>query len=146
MISEQPANPKLRVGAGVAVGVTEAMIHEVVHAFYARVRIDPDLGPIFGRVLGDDWSEHLAKLCDFWSSVLLRTARYEGSPMVAHVAVGGIEAKHFARWLELFHETVRRLCPTDAAALFVARSELIAQSLKLGIAVSRGEFPPVDTP
>jgi hemoglobin len=130
-------------GPGVAVGVTEAMIEQLVHVFYARVRADPALGPIFDRVIGDGWPEHLAKLCDFWSSVTLMSGRFKGAPMPAHARIADIEPAHFDRWLDLFEETARELCPPPAAALFVAKSRVIAQSLQLGIAVARGELPPM---
>lgn len=136
-----PVLRALRVGPGVAAGVTEQMIHEVVHAFYAVVRTDPALGPIFNRVIGDGWDEHLAKLCDFWSSVLLMTGRFKGAPMPAHIRIADIQPAHFVRWLHIFRQTVERLCPPQAAALFMAKSEMIAQSLQLGIAASRGELP-----
>jgi hemoglobin len=133
----------VRVGPGAAVGVTEEMIHEVVHGFYAKVRTDPALAPIFNRVIPDEeWPTHLAKMCDFWSSVLLMTGRFKGTPMVAHARIADIRPTHFARWLHLFRQTAEALCPPPAAALFVARSEMIAQSLQLGIAMSRGEPPP----
>ena len=80
-------------------------------------------------------------MCDFWSSVLLMTGRFKGAPMPAHVAIPEISPAHFARWLELFAATAQQACPPDAAALFVAKSEMIARSLQLGIAVSRGELP-----
>jgi len=135
--------PRPRVGPGVAVGVTEAMIHELVHRFYARVRADAVLGPIFDRVIGDHWDEHLAKLCDFWSSVVLMTGRYHGRPMAAHFRIDGLDATHFGRWLALFRLTASETCPPEAAALFVARAETIAESFQLGLAVNRGEPPPL---
>ena len=138
-----PAQRSLRVGPGAAVGVTEAMIHDLVHAFYGKVRTDPALGPIFNRVIGDGWDDHLAKLCDFWSSVLLMTGRFKGAPMPAHIRIAEIRPTHFARWLHLFRQTAEQLCPPEAAALFVAKSEMIGQSLQLGIAASRGELPPL---
>lgn len=131
-----------RVGPGVAVGVTEAMIHTVVYGFYARIRTDPALGPVFNRVI-EDWDVHLPKMCDFWSSVLLMSGRFKGAPMAAHAKIPEIRQTHFARWLHLFRLTAEELCPPEAAALFVAKSEMIAQSLQLGIAVSRGELPPL---
>jgi hemoglobin len=137
----RPAGP--RVGPGAAVGVTEEMIHAVVHAFYGEVRADPALAPIFERAIGDEWDAHLAKMCDFWSAVLLMTGRFRGQPMVAHARQPQIRATHFARWLQLFRGTVERLCPPQAAALFVNRAEMIGQSLQLGIAASRGELPPL---
>ena len=136
------ADRRRQIAPGYAAGVDEAMIERVVHAFYARVRQDPKLGPIFEAAI-DDWDEHLAKLCDFWSSVLLMTGRFKGSPMAAHARLPGIQAAHFGHWLELFHATVRQLCPPQAAALFVERSSMIGQSLQLGLAVSRGELPPL---
>jgi hemoglobin len=131
-----------RVGPGVAAGVTEQMIHDLVHGFYGKIRADPALGPIFNRMVGD-WDEHLAKMCDFWSSVLLMTGRFKGTPMAAHARIPDIRPTHFARWLHVFQQTAVEVCPPQAAALFVAKSEMIAQSLQLGIATSRGELPPV---
>src|SRR6185437_16195811 len=126
---------------GLRVGVTEEMIHDVVHAFYATIRTDPALGPIFKRVIGENWDPHLAKMCDFWSSVLLMTGRFEGNPMTKHIAVGGIRPTHFARWLHLFRQTVEKLCPQPAAEMFVMRSEMIATALQRGIAVFGSQAP-----
>lgn len=131
-----------RIGPGEPVGVTEAMIGDVVEAFYAKVRQDEILGPIFNGAI-DDWPEHLAKLKDFWSSVLLMTGRFKGQPMVVHAALPDIGRAHFDHWLKLFGETVGDLCPPDAAALFRQKAAMIAESLQLGIAVSRGELPPM---
>lgn len=135
-------NTHPRVGPGVAAGVTEQMIHELVHSFYRNIRQDPALGPIFNRAV-DDWDEHLAKMCDFWSSALLMTGRFKGTPMAAHARIPDIRPTHFARRLHVFQQTTAEVCPPEAAALFVAKSEMIAKSLQLGIAASRGELPPV---
>ena len=133
-------NAPARIGPGVAVGVTEAMIHEVVHSFYGKIRRDPALGPIFNRTI-EDWDTHLARMCDFWSSVLLMTGRFKGAPMAVHARLPDIRPTHFARWLHLFSQTVREFCPPEAAALFIAKAEMIGQSLQLGIASARGELP-----
>lgn len=124
---------------GVEAGISEAMIQELVHSFYARVRADEMLGPIFDRAISD-WEPHLAKLCDFWSSVTLMTGRFKGQPMRAHALLPGIGAAHFDRWLALFRETARDVCPAEAAALFIDRAERIAQSLEMGIALHRGQI------
>jgi len=135
---------RARVGPGASVGVTEEMIHDLVHGFYAKIRPDPALGPIFGRAIRDDqWDAHLAKMCDFWSSVMLMTGRFKGAPMAAHNRIPDIRPTHFARWLHLFRQTAAEVCPPDAAAAFIAKAEIIAQSLQFGIAASRGELPPV---
>jgi|SRR5690606_17186023 len=131
---------------GVEAGITEEMIHDVVHTFYAKVRADDLLGPIFNREIAD-WDEHLDKLCAFWSSVTLMTGRYKGRPMPVHARLPDATSEGFVRWLGLFRETVNDLCPPEAAALFIDRSQRIAESLQIGIKLSRGEdiLPPVRT-
>jgi hemoglobin len=136
-------NSPARIGPGAAVGLNEAMIATQVRTFYGRVREHPVLGPIFNDAV-DDWDEHLAKLCDFWSSVLLATGRFRGSPMAAHARRPAIETAHFALWLDLFERTARDVCPPAVADLFVERSRMIGASLSLGLSVSRGEIPPLE--
>jgi hemoglobin len=125
---------------GIDAGITEALIRNLVHAFYGRVRCDPLLGPIFNTRV-EDWPAHLDKLCAFWSSVMLMTGRYKGTPMQAHADLPQIAPQHFQRWLALFRATAKEICPDAAAGLFVDRSERIAQSLQLGIALHRGDIP-----
>jgi hemoglobin len=133
-----------RVGPGVAVGITEEMIRELVGAFYARVRVDAVLGPIFNRAIApEQWPAHEAKLADFWSSVLLMTGRFKGSPMAAHARWPQIEDAHFEHWLGLFARTAAEIWPRPAAALVVGRAEMIGASLRQGMAVMRGELPPM---
>lgn len=118
----------------------EAMIHAVIHGFYDEIRRDTLIGPIFNsRIAPDQWPHHLAKMCDFWSSTLLRTSRYEGRPLPPHLAIPGLGEAHFRRWLTLFRATVRRLCPPEVAALFMDRALRIAHSFRLAVAFSRGE-------
>jgi hemoglobin len=136
-----PVSDRAHLAPGHAVGVTEEMIHDLVHAFYAKVRVDPALAPIFNRAIGDDWDHHLAKMCDFWSSVVLMTGRFKGAPMATHARLPELRATHFARWLHLFAQTAASVCPPEAAALFVAKSQIIAQSLQLGIDAARGVLP-----
>lgn len=114
-------------------GIDERMIHTLVHAFYAKVRQDDQLGPIFSRVITGDWEPHLATMCDFWSSVMLMSGRYKGNPMVAHMRLKMVRPEHFERWLALFGETAGEVCPPDAAQAFVAKAENIARSLQLGM-------------
>jgi len=123
---------------GAAVGVSEALVHTLVHAFYARVRADALLGPVFNGAI-HDWEAHLDKLCAFWSSVTLMTGRYKGTPMKAHAELAEITPAHFERWRALFQDTAVKTCQPDAAQVFVDRDNRIAESLKLGIALHRGD-------
>jgi hemoglobin len=121
-----------------ATGIDEAMIARLVDGFYGRVRSDPLLGPIFGARI-EDWEPHLATMRDFWSGVALMTGRYKGKPMQKHFPLP-IERAHFDRWLTLFEETARALCPPAAAAFFVDRAHRIAESLQLGLAHASGRL------
>ena len=119
-------------------GITEAMIHRLVHTFYDRIRQDPMLAPVFEARIAD-WEKHLARMCAFWSSVALMTGVYSGRPMPAHAPLP-VDARHFDRWLVLFGETAREVCPPAAADHFLERAHRIAESLEMGIAVYRGEM------
>lgn len=88
-MSRESLSPDPRA-PGVSAGVSEQVIHNLVHSFYARVRRDPVLGPIFETEI-DDWQTHLDKMCAFWSSVTLMSGRYKGHPMMAHAKIPGIE-------------------------------------------------------
>ncbi len=116
-------------------GISEAMIAELVDTFYGRVRQDALLGPVFAAV--QDWDAHLAKLRDFWSSVVLTTGRYHGPPMRAHLPLSLI-GNHFDRGLELFEQTAREVCPPAAAAHFIDKARRIADSFEMAAATQRG--------
>jgi hemoglobin len=117
-------------------GIDEAMIERLVRSFYARVRDDAILGPIFAAKI-KDWEPHLEKMFAFWSSVALMSGRYHGQPMARHLPLP-IDARHFDRWLALFAQTAQDVCPRAAAERFILSSRRIAESLELGLANSHG--------
>jgi hemoglobin len=113
---------------------TDDQIESLVATFYARIRQDAELGPIFLAAIGEDWTAHLKTMCDFWSSVMNTSGRYKGKPIPVHLKLGGIEPRHFDRWLRMFSETANSLFDAKLAAMFLQRAERIAESLKLGFA------------
>lgn len=119
-------------------GIDAAMIERLVRSFYDRARRDPLIGPIFEHTVSH-WDAHLARMCDFWSSVALMSCRYHGQPMTAHLPLQ-IDTPHFDRWLEIFAETACEVCPPPAAAHFIDRAYRIADSLEFGIAAQKGEI------
>lgn len=112
---------------------TEAQLAKLVDAFYAKVRADEMLGPLFNRAIAH-WPEHLEKLSAFWSSVVLTTGRYKGSPMAAHIRhAAHITPEMFDRWLALWGDTAaEQLAPADAE-MIRAKADRIAESLKLAL-------------
>jgi hemoglobin len=142
-IDAQPAEPRRELiidEITARTGIDETMIERLVRAFYGRVVDDPLLGPIFNERV-HDWEAHIGKMCAFWSSVALMSGRYHGQPMVVHLPLP-VYTPHFDRWLAIFAETARDLCPPAAAAHFLERAHRIADSLELGIAARNGEIKP----
>ncbi|SEP72966.1 hemoglobin [Solimonas aquatica] len=119
---------------------TEEEIARLVHAFYARVRQDEALGPIFNAHV-DDWPHHLAKLVDFWSALLRGTGRFDGAPMPKHAALPDLRPALFQRWLELFRETAAEQENQAMAQQACEMAGRIAQRLWAGYQVSRGQQP-----
>jgi hemoglobin len=116
---------------------TEEEVTRLVHDFYARVRQDSTLGPIFDTHVRQ-WDRHLATMVDFWSGALRGTARFRGAPMPKHAALPGLSVALFRRWLELFHQTTATL-GNDAMAERANELALrIAESLWYGYQASRG--------
>lgn len=110
--------------------ITEENIREMVHQFYARVRQDETIGPIFHNVIGQSWDTHIDRLCAFWSTVLLGSRQYYGDPFRAHLMVQGIEADHFQHWLELFEETARALYTEALALTILSKAQRMANRMK----------------
>jgi len=139
-MTTSPGTPLTLRGNRIPPSLDETMIHGVVHGFYRRVRADADLGPVFeARIADDAWPHHLARMCDFWSSILLRTERYEGRPLPAHLRIPELSDLHFDRWLTLFRTTVLEECDDESAELFLSFAYRIARSFRMAVAFHRGE-------
>ncbi len=123
--------------------IDEDSIKAMVHRFYERVRADADLGPVFnGAITEAGWPVHLARMCAFWSSVMLTTGRYSGNPVAVHRAVSGIAPTLFPRWLALFNDTAQTLFPPQLADAFGDKAARIAASMQLAIFHRPGDRPP----
>jgi len=116
--------------------ISEAMIEQLVRAFYARIREDALLGPVFSARISD-WEPHLRQMFAFWSAVVLKSGRYRGQPMAKHLPLP-VDAQHFDHWLTLFEATAHELYPPDIAAQFITPARRIASSLEMGVASGRG--------
>lgn len=113
--------------------IDEAGLERLVAAFYARVREDAELGPIFNDAIRD-WPEHLETLTAFWSSVMLTSGRYKGNPMAAHLKhKARITPALFDRWLALWRRTTDEMMPPAAAAALQAKAARIGESLQLAL-------------
>jgi hemoglobin len=112
---------------------SEDAIARLIDDFYAKIRADAQLGPIFARAIPGDWGPHLATMRNFWSSVMLTSGRYKGNPVAVHGRIEGIELEMFEHWLALFDETCRELFEPSLAEAFHVKAVRIAESLKLAL-------------
>jgi hemoglobin len=118
--------------------ITEAAIGRLVATFYGRAREDAVIGPIFNAAV-TDWDHHIEQITAFWSSMMLKTGRYDGRPMRPHLMLP-LQGAHFDRWLALFEPTAREIFASDVAEAFIIRARRIADSFEMGVASVRGEI------
>lgn len=125
--------------------ITEDSIKYLVDTFYAKVRGDERLGIIFAAAIGhsdEEWAEHLQKMYDFWSSIMLTSGRYHGNPLKKHKDLPFFDEKLFNRWLELFAETANEIHPPEIAQNYISKSHRIAENLKFNLYYSKpNDFP-----
>ena len=120
-----------------SIGIDDGYIALFVERFYATIRGDDILGPIFAERIAD-WPAHLDRINRFWRSVLHNSGEFSGNPMLKHIAIPGLAAEHFDRWLALFYATLAEIEIFPQATLLVAdKARTIADSLLTGIEVQR---------
>jgi hemoglobin len=119
-----------------ALGIDDDFISHLVDDFYARIREDPALGPIFDERV-KDWGDHLDRMKRFWRSVLFSSGEFLGNPMLKHIVIPGVDQSLFDRWLLLFGKTLDELGGPAAREHVHSRARMIAASLLNGIGMSR---------
>lgn len=125
---------------------TDEEVAQLVHTFYAKVRQDEVLGPIFNSQV-HDWDHHLVTLVNFWSSILRGTGSYSGTPMQKHAAMAHLDESLFKRWLALFDETTKEQANQAMGQRAITSARRIAQSLWYGYQMARRPNSiPVDLP
>ena len=80
-----------------------------VEHFYARLLADSRLAPIFLDVAAIDLDVHLSHIRNYWCKLLLGDNAYQRHTMNIHRMLHdkrGLQAQDFARWLQLFEQTV----------------------------------------
>jgi len=109
-------------------------ITRLLRHFYADVRQDPLIGPIFNARI-EDWPQHLEVLASFWEGVIGGPNSYSG-PMPKRHAPLQLEGQHFERWLFLWQANCRAQLPSDVAQEMIGLAQHIADRLRriLGVA------------
>lgn len=109
--------------------IAEDVIRYVVERFYAEVRKDPLLAPVFEAHIAD-WAAHNDRMCDFWSSIMNGTGRYSGRPLEVHRRIGSVTDSHFDRWVNLFMEICETSCDSQD------RDRLVTAAQRMRMAMS----------
>lgn len=124
-------------------------IDALLRVFYGRVFGDGLLARIFVDVAHMDLEAHLPVLGDFWEKVLFNTAVYNGRAMDVHRRLHRREtltAAHFARWVELWDQSVDARYDGRNADRAKAHAARIAVAIQrnlpaVGSAEQRQELP-----
>jgi hemoglobin len=120
-----------------------ADLERLVNGFYASVRADPVLGPIFDDVARTNWDEHLPKMYDFWETVLFGTGTFRGKPLAVHLALAArvpLTGREFQRWLELFEGQVDAMFAGPIAEEAKCRAARIAAVMQHHLAAYDGSL------
>jgi len=115
-------------------GITVPVVRGVIVAFYAKVRRDPVLGPVFENIVGDHWDAHVEKVCSFWFYVTRLDRSYNARDfMPAHVKHPTIQTALLPIWLRLFRQTAKELCTADVADALIDIAERMAVSIEMSL-------------
>ncbi len=112
----------------------------LVNTFYDRVRRDELIGPIFDKIIGDDWSVHLPIMYTFWNSVLFGAEGYKGQVIGKHIEIDRkmpLLPEHYNRWIALWSDTVDTLHSGPQADKIKAKADTMLQLIKFKVDAAR---------
>lgn len=115
--------------------ITREDMSKLVSSFYADVRKDSLLGPVFEPVIGDQWAHHLQRMTDFWSTVMLGEKSFRGNVFGKHVALAesnDVHPEHFLRWITLWHKHTNALFEEPVARELQETAQGIGRNLFYG--------------
>jgi len=121
--------------------LNRADVYTLVTTFYAKIRKDDVLGPIFNNRI-HDWDSHLDHLTDFWESSLFFVNKYKGNPLEKHVEVDAaidhvINEHHFGIWLNYWIQTLDELFEGDKANIAKNRARKMGTFIYIKLFESR---------
>ena len=117
------------------IGGSEGLSRLLRH-FYADVRQDPLIGPIFNAQI-KDWKHHLEVIASFWETIIGGPSTYAGPMPMKHLTLR-LREKDFERWLFLWQANCRTQLSSDVAKEMIDLANHIAHRLRtiLGIPIN----------
>jgi hemoglobin len=115
---------------------------DLIKAFYAKVRKDEMLGPIFNPII-KDWDSHEIHIASFWERNLFFSGDFEGNPLKKHQEVDAfhdniITMEHFGQWINLWLETINESYEGEIAEKAKRMARKMASFLFMNIVQGRG--------
>jgi hemoglobin len=113
--------------------------------FYSMAMVDGTIGYIFTDVAKLDLDHHLPIIGDFWETMLFQAgsySQYGRNPLLVHAKLNEktpLTSLHFARWHEIFTETIDRLFAGERAEFLKFRAAMMANRMLDFIGVHAAE-------
>jgi hemoglobin len=126
---EPPGTPFEQMGGAPA-------LQNLLRHFYADIRQDSVLGPIFNAQI-TDWPAHLEKIGSFWARQTGAASDYAGGFAAAHLRLG-IQPAHFTRWLGLWERNCRQHLEPASAEWMIGRAHELGAHLRRIVAGAAG--------
>ena len=116
------------------IGGSEGLSRLLRH-FYADVRQDPLIGPIFNAQI-KDWKQHLEVIASFWETIIGGPSTYARPMPMKHLTLR-LREEDFERWLFLWQANCRAQLSSDVAKEMIDLANHIAHRLRtiLGIPI-----------
>jgi hemoglobin len=109
-------------------------ISKLLRHFYADVRQDPLIGPIFNAKI-KDWKHHLEIITSFWETLIGEPSSYAKPMPIKHLPLC-LREEGFERWLFLWPANCRAQLPSDVAEEMIDLASHIAHRLRMILGIS----------
>jgi hemoglobin len=109
-------------------------ISKLLRHFYADVRQDPLIGPIFNAQI-KDWKFHLEIIASFWETLTGGPRTYARPMPMKHLPLQ-LKEEHVQRWLFLWQANCRAQLPIEAAQEMIDLAGHIAHKLRIILRIS----------
>ena len=120
-------------GPGARSDIRDEDLPVVLESFYDALEDDPLLAHYFADL---DMVEHIPRIAAFWSTILFGTRRYSDNAFAPHQRLEGLEARHFARWVETLEAIVDARFSGPKADEMKSTAHRIAYSMQLRMGIA----------
>lgn len=82
---------------------SEEDVKKVITTFTKSVEKDALISRYFSHI---NWGEQLPSMCRFWTTHLFKAGVFAGRPFPKHIAMQGLEERHYNRLTDLFNKAI----------------------------------------